>query len=71
MVGGEPLDHVDLGADPDDAPLGAASTHSRMRSVEPTRSAIATTAWEHSGCTITSPSGCAARDASTWAGWKR
>ena len=39
------------------SPRGAASTQSRMRSVEPTRSASSTTSCAHSGCTITSTVG--------------
>ena len=42
-----------------------------MKSVEPTWSATSTTSAEHSGCTMTIPSGCSARKSATWATVKR
>ena len=53
------------------APAGACSTHERIRSVDPTRSASSTTSCEVSGCTITSTFGYSARAAAMCSGRKR
>ena len=48
-----------------DEPGGAASTVLMMNSVEPTRSALVTTSWVHSGCTSTWTPGTRSRTSST------
>ena len=58
-------------ATPMTEPAGAAATARMMASVEPMTSPSSTTSWAHSGWTMTIPSGCSARKASTCAGRKR
>ena len=52
-------------------PAGAASMVLMMNSVDPTRSALSTTSWTHSGCTRIWTPGIVARSSSTTAGENR